>query len=109
MNAAKNQHSMRLKQGSAENKFNRVGLNMSVDAIKAIVLPEGKSFYELGMMYSTGHGREYDLVAAHCWFNIAAARGDREAAVRRSELAAEMSAMDISIAQRAAREWMRLH
>lgn len=82
---------------------------MTVDAIKAMTIPQGKSFYELGMMYSTGHGREYDLVAAHCWFNIAASRGDREAAIRRAELAAEMSATDISIAQRAAREWLKLH
>ncbi|MCA0425234.1 MAG: sel1 repeat family protein [Proteobacteria bacterium] len=82
---------------------------MTVDAIKAMAIPQGKSFYELGMMYSTGHGREYDLVAAHCWFNIAASRGDREAAIRRAELASEMSAADISIAQRAAREWLKLH
>lgn len=82
---------------------------MTVDAIKSVIIPEGKTFYELGMMYSTGHGREYDLVAAHCWFNIAAVRGDIEAARRRAELASEMSAMDISIAQRAAREWLKLH
>lgn len=82
---------------------------MTVDAIKAMMIPEGKSFYEMGMMYSTGRGCELDLVAAHCWFNIAAARGDREAAIRRSELAAEMSAMDVSTAQRAAREWLKLH
>jgi len=73
------------------------------------MLPEGKSFFEMGMMYSTGRDCDLDLVAAHCWFNIAAARGDREAAQRRSELAAEMSPMDVSTAQRAAREWLRLH
>lgn len=82
---------------------------MTVDAIKTMLLPEGKSFYEMGMMYASGRGCEYDLVAAHCWFNIAAARGDRDAAMRRSELACEMSAMDISTAQRAAREWLKLH
>lgn len=82
---------------------------MTIDAIKAICVPEGKSLYELGMMYSTGHGCEYDLVAAHCWFNIAAARGDREAAQRRSELACEMSPAEIANAQRAAREWLKLH
>ena len=82
---------------------------MTIDAIKAMMLPEGKSFYELGMMYSAGRGCDMDLVAAHCWFNIAAARGDREAAARRSELAAEMSKMDIAVAQRAAREWLSVH
>ncbi|HRK24569.1 MAG TPA: hypothetical protein PLQ11_06410 [Beijerinckiaceae bacterium] len=74
-----------------------------------MLLPEGKSFYDMGMLYATGRGGEYDLVAAHCWFNIAAARGDRDAAAKRSELAAEMSAMEISTAQRAAREWLKLH
>lgn len=82
---------------------------MTIEAIKAVLLPEGKSFYDLGMMYSVGRECEMDLVAAHCWFNIAAARGDREAACRRSELAAEMSAMDIANAQRAAREWLSVH
>lgn len=82
---------------------------MTIDAIKAVMLPEGKTFYDLGMMYSAGRDCEMDYVAAHCWFNIAAARGDRDAAQRRSELAAEMSAMDIANAQRAAREWLKLH
>lgn len=82
---------------------------MTVEAIKAILLPEGKSFYDLGMMYSIGRECEMDLVAAHCWFNIAAAKGDRQAAERRSELAAEMSAMEVATAQRAAREWLKVH
>lgn len=82
---------------------------MTVDAIKTMMVPEGKSFYEMGMMYASGRGCDYDLVAAHCWFNIAAARGDRSAAERRAELAREMSANEVSIAQRAAREWLRLH
>ncbi|HRJ69039.1 MAG TPA: sel1 repeat family protein [Beijerinckiaceae bacterium] len=82
---------------------------MTIDAIKATLLPEGKSFYDMGMMYATGRDCELDLVAAHCWFNIAAAKGDRTAAERRAELAAEMSAMDIANAQRAAREWLSIH
>lgn len=82
---------------------------MTIEAIKAVLLPEGKSFYDLGMMYSVGRDCEMDLVAAHCWFNIAAVKGDREAACRRSELAAEMSSMDIANAQRAAREWLSIH
>lgn len=109
MDAGKNTASEKTKQGAATIDVQMVGNTMTADMIKTMPLPEGQSLYELGMMYSTGHGREFDLVAAHCWFNIAAAKGDREAAARRSELAAEMSAMDISIAQRAAREWLKLH
>lgn len=82
---------------------------MTIDAIRATLLPEGKSFYDMGMMYAAGRDCELDLVAAHCWFNIGAAKGDRTAAMRRAELAAEMSAMDIAAAQRAAREWLSIH
>jgi|APTNR8051073442_1049403.scaffolds.fasta_scaffold04030_4 TPR repeat protein len=82
---------------------------MTVDAIRTMLVPEGKSLYDMGVMYASGRGCEYDLVAAHCWFNIAAARGDRDAAQRRAELAREMSANEVSIAQRAAREWLKLH
>ena len=84
-------------------------MEMTIDAIKTTLLPEGKTFYDMGMMYATGRDCDLDMIAAHCWFNIGAAKGDREAAARRSELAAEMSAMDIACAQRAAREWLSIH
>ena len=48
-------------------------------------------FFELGMMYSTGRSVPTDLVTAHKWFNIAAARGNKEAIRYRREIAAEMS------------------
>ena len=68
-----------------------------------------QSFYEMGLAYSTGREGQVDLVEAHKWFNIAAARGDREAAERREELAGEMSRDEIAAALRAAREWISLH
>lgn len=46
---------------------------------------------------------------AHKWFNIAAMRGDREAARLRREIAEEMSEADIAAAQRAARDWITRH
>ena len=64
-------------------------------------------FFELGMMYSTGRSVPTDFVTAHKWFNIAAARGNREAARHRREIAAEMSDAEISAAQRAARDWLQ--
>jgi TPR repeat protein len=64
-------------------------------------------FFELGMMYSTGRTVATDLVTAHKWFNIAAARGNREAIRYRREIAAEMSETEIAMAQRAARDWLR--
>ena len=68
-----------------------------------------QSFFELGLAYSNGREGRVDLVEAHKWFNIAAARGDRVAAERREELAGEMSREEIAAALRAAREWISLH
>jgi TPR repeat protein len=67
------------------------------------------NFLEMGIIYACGRKVEADLVEAHKWFNIAAMRGDGEAARRRQEIAAEMSSFDIAHAQRRAREWMVAH
>lgn len=68
-----------------------------------------QSFFELGLAYSTGREVPVDLIEAHKWFNIAAARGDQAAAQHREELAGEMSRDEIAAALRAAREWISLH
>jgi hypothetical protein len=52
---------------------------------------------------------EADLVVAHKWFNLAAARGNQSALVRRIELAREMSTDQIAEAQKLAREWLQTH
>ena len=69
----------------------------------------GESFFRLGMMYSTGRSVEPDLKVAHKWFNIAAAKGHGDAVRYRQEVAQEMDRREIADAQRAAREWLRLH
>ncbi len=71
--------------------------------------PTPENFFELGIIYSAGQEVDIDLVAAHKWFNIAAARGKREAALYRQEVAREMTAVAIAEAQRAAREWLHTH
>lgn len=63
--------------------------------------------FELGMLFATGRDVAADLVAAHKWFNLAAARGNVAALKRRVELAREMSCEQIAEAQRLAREWLR--
>lgn len=68
-----------------------------------------QNYFELGVNYSCGRKVDADLVEAHKWFNIAAMRGDVEAARRRQEIAAEMSAFEIAAAQRRAREWLSVH
>src|SRR5579864_9752274 len=63
--------------------------------------------FELGMMYSVGCDVPIDLVSAHKWFNLAAAKGNAEAVRLRREIANQMSDAEIAVAQRAARDWLR--
>ncbi len=62
--------------------------------------------FELGMMYSTGRSVPADLVTAHKWFNLAAMRGNSDAARLRREIAADMTDAQIAEALRAARDWL---
>ena len=66
------------------------------------------ALYDLGVAFSTGsHGCACDLIEAHKWFNIAAARGHEEAAWCRADVSEEMTAREIAEAQRRAREWLK--
>jgi uncharacterized protein len=67
------------------------------------------ALFELGMLYATGRDVAADLVVAHKWFNLAAARGNPSALTHRVELAREMSADQVAEAQRLAREWLQTH
>lgn len=64
---------------------------------------------EKAVDFATGRSGALDLVEAHKWFNLAAMRGDAEAARRRQELAAEMAPGEIAHALRLAREWISRH
>lgn len=75
----------------------------------APALDNGEAYFELGLMYAAGREVELDLVAAHKWLNVAVFKGCREAAARRAELAAEMSADDVKAALREARLFLTLH
>lgn len=70
-------------------------------------MPE--ELFRRGIEVSTGRCGRVDLVEAHKWFNIAAARGSRVAALHREEIAGEMSRAEVVAALRAAREWLALH
>jgi uncharacterized protein len=67
----------------------------------------GDVLFELGMMYSVGRDMPVDLVSAHKWFNLAAMKGNADAARLRREVAGQMSDAEIGAAQRAARDWLR--
>jgi uncharacterized protein len=67
------------------------------------------ALFELGMLYATGRDVDVDLVTAHKWFNLAAARGNASALTYRQELSLEMTSDQISEAQKQAREWIQTH
>ena len=69
---------------------------------------EPEALYQAGLAYSLGNGVGTDLIAAHKWFNLAAAKGWDAAKELRQEMADQMSTEDIREAQKAAREWMKL-
>jgi TPR repeat protein len=62
--------------------------------------------FRAGLLFSTGDGVPQDLVSAHKWFNLAAMNGLDEARENRAEISMDMSAEEISKAQKLAREWM---
>lgn len=68
---------------------------------------DANACFDLGVAFSTGsNGVTLDLVEAHKWFNLAAARGHEEAACARADIALEITAREIAEAQRRAREFL---
>ncbi len=69
---------------------------------------DSKACFDLGIVYSSGaEGVDVDLVEAHKWFNIAAVSGSDRAAECRAEISEDMTAREITNAQKAARAWLR--
>ncbi|TGX53409.1 sel1 repeat family protein [Sphingomonas gei] len=69
---------------------------------------DSKACFDLGIVYSSGaEGVAVDLVEAHKWFNIAAVSGSDRAAECRAEISEDMTAREITDAQKAARAWLR--
>ena len=83
--------------------------DIQLEAPEALLTKDApaEELYRIGLIYSEGMDVAVDLVAAHKWFNLAATRGHREAKLCRQEMSEMMSAIDISKAQKAAREWMK--
>ena len=68
-----------------------------------------RDLFDLGLKFCLGGDVDHDLVEAHKWFNIAALRGNQDARAYRAEISEEMTKQEIFTAQRAAREWLKLH
>jgi uncharacterized protein len=74
-------------------------------AIAKATSGNGEACFDLGIAFSTGGSdMACDLIEAHKWFNLAAARGHEDAANCRADIAEEMTAREIAEAQRRARE-----
>ena len=66
---------------------------------------DARAMLALGRLYLAGLGSPQDYVRAHMWFNLAASRGEREAAEERNALNERMAPAARAEAQRLAREW----
>ena len=74
-------------------------------ALNLVAKPE--DMFRLGLMYASEAGdRGPDFVESHKWFSLAAAMGHIPSKVYRDELKLEMTAQELTLAQRAARAWM---
>jgi hypothetical protein len=74
--------------------------------IGAHSLPD--DLYRAGLAFATGTGTEINLIEAHKWFNLAAARGHEEARAQRQDMAEMLTSAEIKMALQAARDWLKL-
>ena len=65
--------------------------------------------YNLGFMYYNGEGVPQDYVQAHMWWNLAASKGNENGRKNRDIIAKKMTPVQITEAQRIAREWLEKH
>ncbi len=85
----------------------KTGIFVVESRLAAAARGDDRAYYDLGMVYSTGaSGIGVDLIEAHKWFNLAAVAGNIAAQECRAEIAEDMTAREISVAQRAARDWL---
>ena len=83
------------------------GEMMIAQCLAAAAQGDLAAYFDLGVAFSTGsHGVNCDMIEAHKWFNLAAAKGHEEAAYCRADISDEMTAREIAEAQRQAREWL---
>ena len=68
---------------------------------------DGRAMLALGRLYRQGLGVLQNYVVAHKWFNIAASRGEAEAATERDALATKMTPQQVAEAQERAAGWQR--
>jgi TPR repeat protein len=93
--------------GTAQPVSIRANDTLVARCLAAAAQGDTSAYYDLGVAFSTGsHGVACDLIEAHKWFNLAAAKGHEEAAWCRADISDEMTAREIAEAQRRARQWL---
>ena len=86
--------------------FTTLEVKQASDAVVEAATQE--DLFKLGLIYSTDvEDRGPDFVEAHKWFSLAAMMGSAPAKAYREEIGLEMSSEDLTLAQRAARGWLR--
>ncbi len=94
-------------EGGAPLPMSRSAEVLIAHCLAAAAQGDTSAYYDLGVAFSTGsHGVTCDLIEAHKWFNLAAAKGHEEASWCRADVSEEMTAREIAEAQRRAREWL---
>lgn len=90
------------------------GRGVPADGAKALYSPrraaelgEPEAQYRLGVMHGNGEGVPRDIVAAYVWFDLAAAQGRREAALKRRFIAERMTREELAEARSRAKELKR--
>lgn len=97
---------VRIEGGAAVEGGDVIDLVMA-QCLAAAAQGQVAALYDLGVIFSTGsHGAACDLIEAHKWFNLAAAKGHEEASWCRADISDEMTAREIAEAQRRARQWL---
>jgi TPR repeat protein len=76
---------------------------------KAAEQGHAKAQYNLGVVYTNGKGVTQDNVIAYMWLVIASSYGDKIALSGKESVATEMTAEQISEAEKLAKEWMAKH
>lgn len=96
-----------IEGGAAQASTLRTADTLVARCLAAAAQGDTSAYYDLGVAFSTGsHGVACDLIEAHKWFNLAAAKGHEEAAWCRADVSDEMTAREIAEAQRRARQWL---
>ena len=86
--------------------FTTLEVKQASDAVVETATQE--DLFKLGLIYSTDvEDRGPDYIEAHKWFSLAAMMGSAPAKAYREEIGLEMSSQDLTLAQRAARGWLK--